>query len=105
MNLHEDILELSRELNYLWLVAPAPTDATIKKLIDALEVLSVDALKKELDEDSKEFKAATKSLAEAIAATEKAVADIEKIDQAIATSVKVVKGFDKLLGYAGSLIG
>ena len=65
----------------------------------------MDALKKELDEDSKEFKAATKSLAEAIAATEKAVADIEKIDQAIATSVKVVKGFDKLLGYAGSLIG
>lgn len=97
MNLQESIRDLSKELNYLYLISNSPYDACITKIINALDMLSLTALKKTLDENTTEYKIAGKAIKSAITETERAVEDLNKISDAIKKGVQVVKILDKLL--------
>ena len=104
MNLQEIIRDLSKELNYLYLIASPPDDSRIEKIVGALDTLSLAALKQTLDEDSKDFKSATKAINTATNAAEKALNGLAKTADAIAKAAKAVKAIDILLKYGGPLI-
>ena len=104
MNLQVKIRNLAKELNRLYLLAPPPQDAALEKLIAALDAQSLDALKKELDEDTVEFKATQESLDAAQKAAASAVKELDKIREVIAATVKVINELDKMLAAASSLI-
>jgi ABC-type transporter Mla subunit MlaD len=104
MNIQEIVRDLSKELNYLYLIAPPPDDSRIEKIVGALDILSLAALKRTLDEDSKDFKSAIKAINAATESAGNAVQNLAKTADAIAKAVQAVKALDILLQYAGSFI-
>ena len=104
MNLQEKIRDLALKLYALYLVAIPPDDEAVEKLITALDAQSIAALKLKLDEDTVAFKDALEALDTAKTDATNAITELEKMHQAIASSVKVVQILDQLLEAARSLI-
>jgi len=104
MDLQDAISALIKELNYLYLHANPPDDLRIKKIVGALNDLSIAALKQELDADSDDVKSAVSALTNATQAAEDAVASLDKVAGAIAQAVQVVKVLDQLLNYGAQFI-
>ena len=104
MTLQEAIAALSQQLNYLYLHAVPPDDARIKKIVDALDDLSIFALTQELDENSAAIQNAVKSLSNATQAADNAVSDLTNVADAISNAVQVVKVLDQALNYGSKFI-
>ena len=100
MNLQVKIRDLARKLDQLYLLALPPDDAVVEKLIIALDDQSIAALKVMLDEDTVAFKGVEESLEVAQKLVSAAVQELDKIHEAIASSIKVIQELDQLLQFA-----